>query len=153
MAPIASAVETPSRIFFSDAKLSFVVPEHWSLEPAFPFGPLFSKTTQDKSTARIACAISEPVQDNRMTEDIPLEKLQTLARQQIASHADAHLLTERTITVSGHPAIEMTWQPTSAKDSLRQQSVYFFLENRLYALSLQAAPRPNRLKAGLRTRD
>src|SRR4029077_9318023 len=70
-----AADATPARLFFSDAKVSFVFPSNWTLQPSFPYGPLFSKVTKDGSTAWISCAISAPLQENRVSSDISQQVL------------------------------------------------------------------------------
>src|SRR5262249_4192926 len=68
--PSTQAAETPPRLFFSDAKLSFVIPEPWEVPSSFPFGPLLTRKTQEGTDAFIVCQISDPVERSRLSVDV-----------------------------------------------------------------------------------
>lgn len=134
-----AAEDTPARLFFSDAKISFIFPQHWKLEPSFPYGPLFSKATREGDRALIACAISAPLEQNRVSADISTDVLKELAKREMAAHhQEFKIFSESERELAGHHAYEMTWEDVVQEVPLQHQSVYFFVENRLYALTLQA---------------
>jgi hypothetical protein len=132
---------TPPRLFFSDAKVSFLFPDNWSLEPAFPFGPMFVKTTQQGSQAFITCEISNPLRQDRLTTNLSHEELRALAERDIASKASkAKTISSSTRTLAAHNAYEVTWEDQGREPPVQFQSVYFFSENRVYSLTLRALP-------------
>src|SRR5882762_144733 len=129
---------TPARLFFSDAKVSFIFPSQWTLQPTFPYGPLFTKTTKDGATALISCAISAPLQENRVSSDISQQVLKQLAKHELEVHQPKfQSLAERDRELAGHNAFEITWQNEVDSQTLQHQSIYFYVENRVYALTLQ----------------
>ncbi|OGR89357.1 MAG: hypothetical protein A2992_08120 [Elusimicrobia bacterium RIFCSPLOWO2_01_FULL_59_12] len=133
---------TAPRLFFSDANISFRFPNNWTLQPNFPYGPLFTKPARDGSAATISCAISAPLESHHVSSDISLELLKMLARRELAAHQPGYkAIAERDRTLSGHNVFEITWENTAGSGTLRHQTVYFFVENRVYALTLQSRPK------------
>ncbi len=133
---LASEAPAPSRLFFSDAKLSFIFPAHWRLQPGFPYGPLFAKPTKSGREAVISCAISAPLSQTHLAADIPAGMLKDLARKELESHQPGFTpVAEVEKSISGHRAYEIIWD---GDDSLRNESVYFFIEDRIYAVNLKA---------------
>src|SRR5579871_3428806 len=70
-----AANPTAPRIFFSDASISFMFPNHWTLDAKFPYGPLFTKPTKKGGNAVISCAISAPLDNTHMSSDVSQEVL------------------------------------------------------------------------------
>ena len=135
----AHAVDTAPRVYFSDAKLSFIFPANWTLEPKFPYGPLFSKTTQEGVPALISCAISQPLQDNKLSADISRDVLKELAERDFAARQPGFkAIDEKDRQLADHNAFEITWESTADGQTLQHRSIYFFVENRVYAITLQA---------------
>ncbi len=133
------AIETPSRVYFSDGKLSFIYPEHWTLEPKFPYGPLFTKTTREGVPALISCAISQPLQDNKLSSDISQSVLKELAQRDFATRQPGFRpLEQKDRQLADHNAFQITWDSTENTQTLRHCSIYFFVENRIYAITLQS---------------
>ena len=134
---IAGLVFTPARaraadrVYFADAKISFVVPDGWHLTPSFPFGPLFDR---EGSSATIACAISQPLSQNRVQTDLPINTLKELAHSQI-SRMHGTMTAEKERAVASQNAVSIRWQDAQ---HIQHSSAYFFVENRIYALALQA---------------
>ncbi|MFA5975806.1 MAG: hypothetical protein WC859_06510 [Elusimicrobiota bacterium] len=133
----------PARLFFSDANLSFTFPNHWETGASFPFGPLFSKTTKQGSQAFLSCEVSAPLNKDRLLSDVPYDILQSFARQDLsARYPNARLLVSGNRWLAGHHAFEMTWETAPAEsstgESLEYQSIYFFNQDRIYALTLRA---------------
>jgi len=138
-AGLVSAIETPPRLFFSDAKLSFLVPEPWDVPPAFPIGPLLTRKTQEGTDAFILCQISEPVEAGRLSADASMEVLKTFAGQDIAARSkNTRILATAARTLAGKNAYEATWTSEGPEGVVQYQSVYFFIDNRYYVLSLRA---------------
>jgi hypothetical protein len=136
---ICHAVDTtPPRLFFSDAKISFTFPEHWTLEPAFPAGPLFSRTTPEGAPAYISCEISVPLDLNHLASDVPLDVLRQFAHDDVLSREpEAQILAEVPRTLAAQNAYEVTWKDSGGDLTLEYQSDYFFVEDRIYALTLR----------------
>ena len=133
------AVDTPPRLFFSDAKLSFVVPEPWEVPSSFPVGALMTRKTQEGTDAFIQCQISDPVDSGRMSADVSIDALKAFATADIRSRSkDARLLASSPRTLAGQNAYETTWLNEGPTETAENQSVYFFTENRFYVLSLRA---------------
>jgi hypothetical protein len=133
------AVDTPPRLFFSDAKLSFVVPELWEVPSSFPVGPLLTRKTQEGTDAFIQCQISDPVDITRMSADASVGVLKTFAGNDIGSRSkNSRLLASSARTLAGQNAYEVTWLSEGPEETVQYQSVYFFMENRFYVLSLRA---------------
>jgi hypothetical protein len=135
---ICHAEETPSRLFFSDARLSFIVPEAWDVPPAFPIGPILSRKTSTGPDAFILCQISNPVSASRISSDISTEALKSFATHDLetrASHAQSLATSDRKI--GGLNAYEVTWQSDFPDGNIQNQSEYFFMENRYYVITFQ----------------
>jgi hypothetical protein len=131
------AADTLPRIFFSDANISFTVPNHWDLQPHFPYGPLFSK-----GSAQISCVISAPLSDTHMTADMSQDVLKGLAMRELQAHQPGYqALEEQDRQVSGHNAFAITWENVVDSQTLRNQTVYFYVANRVYAMTLQSSPK------------
>ena len=129
----------PTRLFFSDAKLSFVIPEPWEVPSSFPLGPLLTRKTQEGSQASIVCEISAPVNPGRLSVDASTDVLKAFAMQSMAAQAaGARLLAATARTLAGHNAYEVTRLTEDLQGAFQTQSVYFFIDNRYYALSLRA---------------
>ncbi len=130
---------TRARLFFSDAKISFAFPEGWTLEPSFPSGPLFSKATQEGSQAYMTCQISGPTDPSHLASDLPEETLRKVAIQDLSMHQpNARVLAKSDRSIAAHNAYEVTWEDRDKDRPQQHQSVYFFTENRVYSVSLQA---------------
>jgi hypothetical protein len=135
------ATDTQSRLFFSDANISFICPSHWTLQPNFPYGPLFTKTIKDGTTALISCAISAPLEENNVSADISQQVLKQLAKNELEVHQPGYrALSERDRQLAGQNAFEITWEDVVDSQTLKHQSLYFFVEDRIYALTLQSNP-------------
>jgi hypothetical protein len=133
------AAEIPPRLFFSDAKLSFVVPEPWEVPSSFPFGPLLTRKTQEGTDAFIQCQISDPVNPRRMSADASFDVLKTFATNDISSRSKySRTLASSARTLAGQNAYEATWLSEGPEGFVQYQSIYFFMENRFYVLSLRA---------------
>jgi hypothetical protein len=131
------AIEAPPRVFFSDAKLSFTYPDAWQISPSFPVGPLFVRVTQEGTQAFIACQISEPVDSSRISAEISSDVLKEFA---LAGHAaQSRMLSSSARTLAGRPAYEITWENSGTEGVTQYQSIYFFVDNRFYMLSLRAS--------------
>ena len=133
------AAETPPRLFFSDAKLSFLVPAPWNVPSSFPFGPLLTRKTQEGTDAFILCQISGPVDSSRLSADASVDVLKAFATNDISSRAKtSRILASSARTLIGQNAYEVTWLSEGPEGVTQYQSVYFFMENRYYVLSLRA---------------
>ncbi len=133
---------TAPRLFFSDANISFRFPNHWKLDSAFPYGPLFTKQLRDGSTATILCAISAPLNPTRVSADLPLDALKELAIREMEDHQPGYkTISKKDLQLSGQNAFQIVWDNASSTQTLRHQSVYFFVESRVYVITLQAKPR------------
>ena len=131
----------PSRLFFSDAKVSFRIPNNWQLEPKFPYGPLFTKRSNDGTTAVISCAISAPINQNRISADVSYDILKQLAKRELEIRQPGYRsVSERERQLAGQNAFELVWE-SQADRKRRHQTLYFFLEDRIYAFSLQSSAR------------
>ena len=134
------AVEVaPRRLFFSDARLSFVIPEPWEVPSSFPFGPLLTRKTQEGTDAFVLCQISDPVDLSRLSADASTGTLKGFATHDLASrHTGARVLATMARTLAGQNAYEVTWLNEGPEGVTQYQSIYFFLDNRFYVLSLRA---------------
>jgi hypothetical protein len=134
----AAAADTAPRLFFSDANISFRFPNHWDLQGRFPYGPLFTKATNN-GTASISCAISAPLSDARLTSDISQTILKQLAKQELETSQPGYkTISERDRRLTGHAAFEIVWENTIGGQTMRHQTIYFYVQNRIYALTLQS---------------
>ncbi len=137
---LCAAVDTPPRLFFSDAKLSFGIPANWEMGSSFPFGPLLTRKTQEGTEASIVCQISEPVDPSRLSSDTSVDILKNFATRDLAVRsAGSRLLAGTTRTLAGQNAYEVTWLLEGTEGTTQHQSVYFFKDNRFYVLTLKAA--------------
>lgn len=149
------AAATPPRIFFSDAHLSFVIPRSWEVSSAFPYGPLMMRKAQDGSQAFIACQISDTLDPSRWTADVSTTSLEDIATRDVATRgAQSRILAASTGSIVGQNAYHVTWEtpegidPTSALAPVSSplpagteamgQTVYFYLDNRFYSITLRA---------------
>ena len=133
------AVETPARIFFSDAKLSFTLPEPWEVPTTFPFGPLLTRKTQEGTDAFIQCQISDAVDPGRVAAEAPIDVLKAFAAQDISTRSkNSRVLASSARLLAGMNAFETTWINEGPEGAMQYQSLYFFMENRFYVLSLRA---------------
>jgi hypothetical protein len=139
-APVSPpAPEAASRVFFSDAKLSLAVPDDWDVDPSFPFGPVFQRTTPEGSQALITCQISDPLAQTHLATNLPADQLRKIAEQNLAAqNTHARILSRDTRQIAGHDAFEMTWEEQTDSTMTQVQSVYFFSEDRVYAVALRA---------------
>jgi hypothetical protein len=129
----------PPRLFFSDAKLSFLVPEPWDVPSSFPFGPLLTRKTQEGTDAFILCQISDPIDPSRLSADVSIDNLKTFATNDISSRTkNSRILASSARTLAGQNAYEVTWLSEGPEGVMQYQSVYFFMESRYYVLSLRA---------------
>ncbi len=135
----AQAEPTPARLFFSDAKLSFEIPPPWKVSSSFPFGPLLERKTQEGTDAFIVCQISDPVDPSRLSADTSADILKNFATHDLSSRATgARTLATTDRALAGQNAYEVTWSNEGPEGVTQYQSVYFFLDNRFYVLSLKA---------------
>jgi hypothetical protein len=119
--------------------LSFVVPEPWDVPSSFPFGPLLTRKTQEGTDAFIQCQISDPVNTGRMSADVSIDTLKNFAAGDIGSRSkNSRTLASSARTLVGQNAYEVTWLSEGPEGVVQYQSVYFFMENRYYVLSLRA---------------
>jgi len=133
------AVDTPPRLFFSDAKLSFLVPDPWEVPSSFPFGPLLTRKTQEGTDAFVVCQISDPVDSSRLSADISTDTLKEFATHDLSSrNTGARVLATTARTLAGQNAYEVTWLNEGPEGVTQTQSIYFFMDNRFYHLSLRA---------------
>jgi hypothetical protein len=136
---LAWAVETPPRLFFSDAKLSFEIPDPWEISSSFPFGPLLTRKTQEGTDAFIVCQISDPLDGSRLSADTSVDILKNFATHDLSARATgARTLATTTRTLVGQNAYEVTWLNEGPEGVTQYQSIYFFMDNRFYVLSLKA---------------
>jgi len=137
---ICHAVDVaPTRLFFSDARLSFEVPDPWEISSSFPFGPLLQRKTQEGTDAFIVCQISDPVDPSRISADASVDTLKDFATHDLAARATgARTLATTQRTLAGQNAYEVTWLNEGPEGVTQYQSVYFFMDNRFYVLSLKA---------------
>ncbi len=136
----AHTIETPPRLIFSDAKLSFTIPTGWDFGASFPFGPLFTRKTLEGGDATIVCQISDPVDAARFSADAPIETLKTFAARDLSVRsAGSRVLAGSARTMAGLNAYEVTWLLETTQSAMQHQSIYFFMENRFYVLTLRAA--------------
>src|SRR5437879_3040842 len=106
----AAAVDTPPRLFFSDAKLSFEIRDPWEISSSFPFGPLLTRKTQEGTDAFIVCQISDPVDASRLSADTSVDILKSFATHDLSSRATgARTLATAARTLVGQNAYEVTW--------------------------------------------
>src|SRR5258708_6018848 len=130
------AVETPSRLFFSDAKLSVLIPERWEVTSSFPYGPMLTRKTQEGTDAFIVCQISDPVDASRLSADISTGTLKDFATHDLALRGTtARALATSARTLGGQNAFEVTWLNEGPEGVTQYQSIYFFMDNRFYVLS------------------
>jgi hypothetical protein len=136
---LCSAVETPPRLFFSDAQLSFLVPEPWDVPTSFPSGPLLTRKTQEGTDAFILCQISDPVKSNRLSADVSTDVLKAFAANDLRARMEnSRVLASSTRTLVGQNAYEITWLSEGSEGVMQSQSIYFYMESRFYVLSLHA---------------
>jgi hypothetical protein len=134
-----AAVEAPTRLFFSDAKLSFEIPNPWEITSSFPFGPLLQRKTQEGTDAFIVCQISDPVDSSRLSADASTDTLKNFAMHDLSTRATgARTLATTARTLVGQNAYEVTWLNEGPEGVTQYQSIYFFMDNRFYVLSLKA---------------
>jgi len=137
---LALGLDTPPRLFFSDANLSFLVPEPWDVPSTFPIGPLLTRKTQEGTDAFIQCQISNPVDASHVSADASTETLKSFALNDIdLRFKNARLLASSSRTLMGQNAYEVTWQSEGTEGVQQYQSEYFFIENRFYVLVLRAS--------------
>jgi hypothetical protein len=135
----ASAVDTPPRLFFSDARLSFEIPEPWQVPSSFPFGPMLTRKTQEGTDAFIVCQISDLVDRTRLSADASTDTLKNFATHDLSARVTgARVLATSARTLVGQNAYEVTWINEGPEGVTQYQSIYFFLDNRFYVLSLKA---------------
>lgn len=134
-----AAEPNPPRLFFSDANISFTFPNHWDPDPSFPYGPLFTKVTQQGSQAVISCRVSDPLNTSHLSSDASYEFLKQFAEGQFAGRKNPYrILSSSQRTISGRRCYEVTWEDQE-KVPTTSQSAFFFVENRVYALTLKAS--------------
>ena len=139
LSALCFATETPPRLFFSDARLSVLVPEPWEVSSSFPFGPLLTRKTQEGTDAFIVCQISDPVDPTRLSADASTDTLKNFATHDLTSRATgARVLATTARTLAGQNAYEVTWTNEGPEGVTQYQSIYFFMDNRFYVLSLRA---------------
>lgn len=139
LSSVARTVETPARLYFSDARLSFLIPDAWQPGTLFPYGPMLTRKTQEGTDASIVCQISEPVDTTRLSADATPDMLKAFAARDLATRAPgARTLAGNARTLAGQNAYELTWLVEGSEGTTQQQSVYFFLDNRFYVLTLKA---------------
>lgn len=127
------------RLFFSDAKISFTFPNRWRLDPSFPFGPLFTKSTQQGPDAVISCRVSDPLNTDHLASDVSYEFLKQFADQEFAARKSGYrILSASQRTLAGQHCYEVTWEDHQSVPTT-SQSEFFFVENRVYALTLSAS--------------
>jgi hypothetical protein len=137
--PCRAAEPMGSRVFFSDASISFAMPNHWDLSPAFPMGPLYTKKTQEGTDAFIACRVSNPVGTSKIAASVSTETLKAFAERDAVSQAEGtRILAAAKRTLAGLDAYEITWEISGPDVTVQVQTVYFFHDNRYYSLSLRA---------------
>ena len=107
--------------------------------------PLFSKPTKkDGSTAVISCAISAPLDNNRLiSQDVSQQALKQLAKQGLETSQPGYVaVSDRDRTLSGQHAYEITWENIVDSQTVQRiQTLYFSTWiTGIYALSLQTAP-------------
>ena len=135
---LGGAVDTPPRLFFSDAMLSFLVPEPWDVPSTFPFGPLLTRKTQEGTDAFIQCQISDPVDPTRVSADVSSDVLKGFATHDIETRVNnSRILASSGRTLAGQNAYEVTWLSEGPEGVMQYQSIYFFMESRYYVLSLR----------------
>lgn len=134
------AADTQPRLFFSDAKLSFTIPETWQMGDTFPYGPLLTRETQEGSTATIVCQISDSVDASRFSASASTDMLKDFATRDLTRRAtDARTVASAPRSIAGQNAYELTWLVQNKEEAVQSQSIYFFLDNRFYVLTLSAA--------------
>ena len=120
------AVDTPPRLFFSDAKLSFVVPSPWDVPSTFPFGPLLTRKTQEGTDAFIVCQISNPVDPTGCGGCLE-DALKAFATQDIDSRKEkSRILASTARTLMDQNAYEVTWLSEGPEGTIQYQSDIFF---------------------------
>jgi len=127
----------PARIFWSDAKVSFTIPDGWAPGDEFPEGPLFIKKTAEGTDAFILGQASAPRDPDRISSDVDPKVLGSFALENIQS-AGGRVLAHNARTLLGKNAYEITWEQKNETSHTQTQSVFFFLENRFLAVALQA---------------
>jgi hypothetical protein len=96
------------------------------------------KPTKNGQNAVISCAISAPLTHNQILADVSQQVLKQLAKQELTTHQPGYrLLSERDRRLADHHAYEVVWENQIDSQTVTHQTLYFFVENRLYALSLQ----------------
>jgi hypothetical protein len=139
---VVFAADPTPRLFFSDANISFRFPNHWELQGRFPYGPMFTKTTHLGGTSTISCAISAPLSNDHLMSDLSESVLKQLAKQELAtSQPDYKLVSERDRRLANRNAYEIVWENTVSSQTMRHQTIYFYVQNRVYALTLRSLPR------------
>jgi hypothetical protein len=132
------AADTAPRLYFSDAKLSFELPADWRIGTSFPFGPLLARKTQEGTDATIVCQISDAIDPKRLSADAPIERLKMFAARDLAIRAPAaRTLAGTARTLASQNAYEVTWLLEGNEGQTQYQSVYFFMDNRFYVLTLK----------------
>jgi len=127
--------QAPARVFFSDAHLSFTFPDGWRLGASFPYGPVFERPAAPGEAARISCEASKPLDETRLASDADPAFLLRFAAGDLASRRPAaKILSGAARQVAGQNAYELHWE--EPERALFCQSDYFFVENRVYALTL-----------------
>ena len=92
--------------------VTFPLPrQNFDLQPHFPYGPLFTKTTKDGATALISCAISAPLEETHVAADISQQVLKQLAKRELEAHQPGYnSIVEEDRQLAGHNAFEITWE-------------------------------------------
>ena len=100
---------------------------------------MLERKTQEGTDAFIVCQISDPVDSSRLSADTSTDILKNFATHDLSSRATgARTLATTDRTLAGQNAYEVTWLNEGPEGVTQYQSVYFFLDNRFYVLSLKA---------------
>jgi hypothetical protein len=141
LSALAYAADPTPRLFFSDANISFRFPNHWDLQGRFPYGPMFTKTTP-YGPSTISCAISAPLSNDHLMTDLSGAVLKQLAQQELATNQPGYkLISQKDRRLASRNAYEIVWENTVSSETLRNQTIYFYVQNRVYALTLRASPK------------
>ena len=126
---------TPPRLFDAVGRISFLIPENWTVNLDYAVKPLFTWSTPEGSKAEIYYEPGPPLEKAHLQTELEMTALRAFAREDVARrHPQARVLASEARTLVGRNAYEITW----VEGALQQQSVYVFIDDKFLVISLRA---------------
>jgi len=139
--PLPALPEVPARVFLADVRLSFPLPDPWTLIEKKGTLPILQRKTAEERQAYIRSEVAPQVNSDRMSEDVAVDTLKEFARRDIlARDPETRVLATEMRTLLGRNVYEVTWQQGPSNDtSLMHQSLFFYVQDRFVIVSLNSS--------------